>query len=144
MVVESMLIWIAQTFPTIAEGVVKICMLCYTFDRMEIVDALIANAKGGHNVRFGADENATLYGKTRDQLSCVRKLGSNGVDTRLLKGVPLGPVYRTEGREAGGWLGLLRSRHPHDAPTPITASCRENDSCLLRTWRSHAPPLRVG
>ena len=82
----------------------KIWWLAFTFDRQDVADALIACKRAGHQIRFGADYNMTVGGRTRDQVACFSRLNANGVEVNLIRGYPLGPVYQSEGRQSFGNL----------------------------------------
>ena len=99
-IVEYLLLWIIKMRDVKA----SIWWLAFTFDRQDIVDALIACKRAGHQIRFGADYNQTVGGRTRDQIACLSRLNANGVEVNLIRGYPLGPVYQTEGRQMFGNL----------------------------------------
>ena len=99
-IVEYLLLWIIKMRDVKA----SIWWLAFTFDRQDIVDALIACKRAGHQIRFGADYNQTVGGRTRDQIGCLSRLNANGVEVNLIRGYPLGPVYQTEGRQMFGNL----------------------------------------
>jgi len=79
-------------------------VLAYSFDRQEIVDALLGCHRAGHHVKVGVDYGMTMYGKTRDQQACLKRLAAGGIEIVLIRGDPLGPVYRSAGRQMFGNL----------------------------------------
>ena len=109
--VEAILGAIGDLCNVVKGEVARIWFLAYSFDRMEIVDALIRCHKLGHKVRFGIDYHQTHYGNCRDQMACVRKLAAEGVEVNMIQGETLGPVYRAEGREMhGNWKGIQHAK----------------------------------
>ena len=110
-----------------------ILLLCFSFDRQEIVDALLAAHRNNHYVRVGADYNMTMKGQTRDQLSCLKRLLAGGVPVSLIQGDPLGPVYESAGRGSFGNLkgiqhskGLLCGQYAFIGSANWTLSSRAN------------------
>ena len=89
----------------------RVTMLGFSFDRSELVCALIGAKKRGCHVRVVLDKDMTLKGRTRDQLSSSKELVACGVLVRIAAGVPLGPEYRAVGRSVPGFLnGIQHSK----------------------------------
>ena len=64
----------------------RITFLGFSFDRSELVHALISARKKGCLVRVVLDRQMTLHGKTREQLSSAKELVACGVLVRLAAG----------------------------------------------------------
>jgi phosphatidylserine/phosphatidylglycerophosphate/cardiolipin synthase-like enzyme len=89
----------------------RVTMLGFSFDRAEIVSALVGARKRGCLVRVVLDHNMTIKGKTRDQFSSAKELVACGVLLRVTTGVPLGPEYQAVGRSVPGFLnGIQHSK----------------------------------
>ena len=99
--------------------------MCYGFDRQEIVDGLIACHRQGHLIRFGADHGMTTGGRTRDQLSCMKRLMAQGVETNLIKGMKLAPIYAEEGRTTGGGWQVFQHCKTFFAMVPFEGSMKQ-------------------
>ena len=125
-------------------------LLRFSFDRMEIVEALIGAHLRGCRVRVGADYNMTMHGRTRDQVMCLRKLVASGVEVVLIQGDPLGPVYRAAGRESFGNLkgiqhskGLLVGNRSFIGSANWTTSTRGNREITVQTLHKKDSEIRM-
>ena len=53
----------------------------------------------------------TMHGQTRDQVSCMRRLVSGGVETKMIQGDRRRPIYESQGRDfKGGWSGIQHAK----------------------------------
>ena len=82
----------------------RVTMLGFSFDRKEIVQALVGARRRGCIVRVVLDHNMTLQGKTKEQYSSAEELASCGVLVRVASGIPLKPEYDMVGRSAPAYL----------------------------------------
>ncbi len=69
----------------------RVTLLGFSFDRAEIVQALVGARRRGCLVRVVLDHNMTLQGKTRDQYGSAKELAACGVLARVASGRPLKP-----------------------------------------------------
>ena len=100
-----------------------VLMLSFTFDREDLVDALVAARRRGVQVTIGSDKKWTLSGKTKDQLKMLLRLQAEGCEVRCLVGVSCGPEYRALGRAPYNGLGLLHAKVVHTDGGSVIGSC---------------------
>ena len=123
----------------------------YTFDRWPIVEAL-ENAKArGCVVRVVLDRAATLQGRTKDQLSCARKLMAAGIQETLSHGTSLAEHYRDVGRTAFGGRGICHTKAVLADRALVLGSCNWTTSsrgnietdAVIRVFESELEAVRT-
>ena len=100
-----------------------VILFAFTFDRADVAHALLAAQARGCKVAVGVDKRWTLNGKTRDQLSRLQELASQGVDVRVLVGTAYDVEYRAVQRPTFGGVGLQHSKAVHTDVGTIVGSC---------------------
>jgi phosphatidylserine/phosphatidylglycerophosphate/cardiolipin synthase-like enzyme len=93
----------------VEKAVGSVGLLAYTFDRSDLVDALVGARRRGSAVTVGVDRRFSLNGRCRDQEQCLRRLTAEGVVVRLLDGGPTTEHYRQVGRAQAG-LGIAHAK----------------------------------
>ena len=100
-----------------------VLLLSFTFDREDLVEALVLARRRGVRVTVGSDKRWTLSGKTKNQLQMLLKLQAEGCEVRCLVGVSCGPEYRAVGRNPYNGLGLLHAKVVHTDVGSVIGSC---------------------
>jgi hypothetical protein len=96
----------------------------YSFDRADVVAALVAARKRGLDVKVAMDKGMTLKGKTRDQLSMCKELMAAGIRVHVAEGDNLTAVYRAVGRSIPGHLkGIMHQKSAMIDDLVIIGSC---------------------
>ena len=89
----------------------RVTMLGFSFDRAEIVEALIRARKRGCLVRVALDRNMTIQGRTRNQFGAAKELAAAGVLVRVAAGASLKPECHAVGRSVPGCaIGIQHSK----------------------------------
>ena len=96
----------------------------YSFDRADVVSALVSARKRGLDVKVAMDKGMTLKGKTRDQLSMCKELIAAGICVHVAEGDNLTAVYRAVGRSVPGFLkGIMHQKSAMIDDLVIIGSC---------------------
>ena len=102
----------------------RITFLGFSFDRSELVHALVSARKKGCLVRVVLDRQMTLHGKTREQLSSAKELVACGVLVRLAAGLNLQAEYAAVGRSIPGHLcGIQHAKSVLAGNRAVVGSC---------------------
>ena len=89
----------------------NVLLLGFSFDRDDVLKALLGARRRGCHVRVVLDRAMTLTGKTRNQLSAAKELVSGGVLVRCSEGLPVASEYAAVGRKVPGYLkGIQHSK----------------------------------
>jgi len=88
----------------------SIVMTSFTFDLMELMEALIAAQKRGVSVVLVADRSHTLRGATRDQADRLKCLQDAGVRVLVAEGPNIQESYREVGRKVPPGKGIQHSK----------------------------------
>lgn len=85
-------------------------VLAYTFDLLELAEALIDASRRGAGVQVIADYRTTLGGNTRDQVQRLRALRSAGIAVLLASGIEIQPEYAAVNRSVRTGQGIQHSK----------------------------------
>ena len=94
----------------IADASAYVVLSAFTFDRAEVVTALVGARQRGVEVSVLVDRKMTLTGTTRDQLKSLQELAANGVRVQVCSGQSYADEYRAVGRTPTGGLGIQHSK----------------------------------
>ena len=89
----------------------SVILLGYSFDRRDVVEALLGAHRQGTEVRVLLDHRQTLKGP-KEQFAVVKEAVANGLDVRLLCGRSISAEYKKAGRgnNFGGLLGIMHCK----------------------------------
>jgi hypothetical protein len=81
-------------------------LIAYSFDRRDVVEALMAAHRSGVSVRLALDSKQTLKGP-KEQFVVVQELVEKGLEVRVVSGVAIKDAYSAAGRNVScNFMGI--------------------------------------